>query len=58
MSNVKKYTKFKNSEKSYIFYKTLPISIFCGKFRSKHKIIFKEDQSSEVLKIPGLIKNR
>ena len=27
---------------SYLFYKTLFISIICGKWGSKHKVIFKE----------------
>ena len=50
----KKYRKFKNPEMSYIFYKTLVIFIICGKCSSKHKKVFKEEESIEIL---GLIKN-
>ena len=39
---------------SYIFYKTLVIFIICGKCSSKHKKVFKEEESIEIL---GLIKN-
>ena len=50
----KKYRKFKNPEMSYIFYKTLVIFIICGKCSTKHKKVFKEEKSIEIL---GLIKN-
>ena len=40
--SVKNITKFKNLKISYLFYKTLVISIVCGKCDSKRKIIFKE----------------
>ena len=51
----KRYRKFKNPE--ILFYKSLFISIICGKCGSKHIIIFKGDKWIKVLKILGLIKN-
>ena len=53
----KKYKKFENPEISYLFYKTLIISIICGKCGSKHKRTFKEEESMETLKILGLTEN-
>ena len=46
---------FKNPEISYLFYKTLVVSIICGKCGSKRKRIFKEEESTEILKTLGLI---
>ena len=43
----KKYRKFKNSEISYLFYKTLVISIICGKC-SIFKNRIKEEESIEI----------
>ena len=53
----KKHRKIKNSEMSYLFYKTLVISIIYGKCGSKEKIIFKEEESIEILKTLGFIEN-
>ena len=49
-----KYRKFKNLKISYIFEKTLVLSIICSKWSWK---IFEEEESIEILKIIGLIKN-
>ena len=38
----KKYRKTKNPEILYLFYKTVAISVICGKCQNKHKRIFKE----------------
>ena len=54
----KKYGKFKKPEISIFFYKAFVISIICGKCGSKHKRIFKEEESIQVLKILDLIKNK
>ena len=40
------------------FYKTLVISVICGKYGSKCKRIFKEKESIEILKNLGWIKNK
>ena len=53
----KKYGKVKNPEISYLFYKTLVISIICRKCGSKLNGKFKEEESIEILKILGFIKN-
>ena len=39
-----KYRKFKNSKISYIFEKTLVISIICSKCKNKDEKIFKEEK--------------
>ena len=52
-----KYRKFKNPKISYIFDKILVLSITCGKCGSNDQGIFKEEESTEILKILGLIKN-
>ena len=52
----KKYRKFKNPEKVYLFYKTSVVSVICGKCRSECTRIFKEEESLEILRILGLIK--
>ena len=51
-----KYRKYKKSKISYIFKKTLSLSIAhkCG---HEYKRIFKEEESIEILKILGLINN-
>ena len=51
------HRKFKNLEISYLFYKTLVISIICSKCGSKHKRTFKKKKLIEILKILALIKN-
>ena len=53
----KKYRKFKNPKISYIFDKTLSVSIICDKCGSKDEKIFKEEESIKTLKILGLINN-
>ena len=52
-----KYRKFKNPKISYIFNKTLVLSIICDKCGSKDEELFKEEKSIEILKILILIKN-
>ena len=52
-----KYKKFKNLQISYIFEKILDLSIICSKCGSKNEEIFKEDESSEILKILDSIIN-
>ena len=42
---------------SYLFYKTIVISIICGKCGSNCKNIFKKEESIEILKILSLLKN-
>ena len=52
------YRKFKNPKISYIFEKTLFLSIICSKCENEDEKIFKEEESIEILKILGLkIKN-
>ena len=51
-----KYTKLKNPKISYIFDETVVLSIICDKSGSKDGIIFREENSIEILKIPDLIK--
>ena len=52
-----KYKKFKNPKISYIFEKTLVLSIICSKFVNEYERILKEKNSTEILKILGLIEN-
>ena len=52
-----KYKKFKNSKISYIFEKTLVLSIIYSKCESEDEKIFKEEQSMEMLRIFGSFKN-
>ena len=42
---------------SYIFEKTLVLYIICSKCENEHKKIFKEKESTEILKNFGLIKD-
>ena len=51
-----KYRKFKKSKISYIFKKTLVISVIWSKCKNEVEKIFKEEESIEILKIIGLIK--
>ena len=48
------YRKFKNPKISYIFEKTLVLSITCSNEDEK---VFKEEKSVEILKLLGLIEN-
>ena len=50
------YKKSKNLEISYIFEKTLVLSIICSKCENDNEKIFKEEEPIEILKILGLIK--
>ena len=52
-----KYGKSTKSKISYIFQKTLSLSIVYSKCGHEYKKIFKEEESIEVLKILGLINN-
>ena len=50
------YKKSKNLKISYIFEKTLVLSIICSKCENDNEKIFKEEKPIEILKIIGLIK--
>ena len=52
-----KYRKFKKPKISYIFKKTLVLSVICSKCENEDGNIFKEEESMEISKILGLIKN-
>ena len=51
------YTKFKKTKISYIYKKTLSLSIVYSKCGHEYEKIFKEGESFEMLKIIGLINN-
>ena len=46
-----KYRKIKNPKKSYIFEKTLVLSVISSKWKNEDEKRFKEGESIEVLKI-------
>ena len=48
---------FRNPKISYIFIKTLVLSMICSNCGKEDKKIFKEERSIETSKILGLIKN-
>ena len=50
------YKKSKNLKISYIFEKTLVLSIICSKCENDNEKIFKEEEPIEILKILSLIK--
>ena len=52
-----KNRKFEKLKISYIFEKTLVLSITCSKCKIEDEAVFKEEESIEILKILGLIKN-
>ena len=52
-----KYRKFEKPKISYLLEKTLVLSIICSKCKNKDEKIFKKEDSIEILKIVGLIKN-
>ena len=52
-----KYRKSKKTKISYIFKKTLSLSIVYSKCGREYEKIFKEEESIEILKILGLIIN-
>ena len=51
-----KYRKFKNPKISCVFEKIVVISISCSKFKNEDEKLFKEEQSTVISKILGLIK--
>ena len=51
------YRKFEKIEISYIFEKTLVLSVIFRKCKKEDEKIFKEQESIEILKILGLIEN-
>ena len=55
--SVNKYRKFKNPKISLIFVKILALSIVWSKCKNEDGKIFKEEESIEILKTIGLIKN-
>ena len=52
-----KYRKFEKPKISYLFEKTLVLSVICSKCENKDEKLFKEKPSIEILKILGLIQN-
>ena len=52
-----KYRKFEKPEMSYILEKTLVLFITCCKCEKEDEKIFKEEESIEILKFPGVIEN-
>ena len=50
------YKKSKNLKISYIFEKTLVLSIICSKCENDNEKIFKEEEPIEILILLGLIK--
>ena len=51
------YRKFEKLEVSYLSEKTLVLSIICIKYKNKNEKKIKEEESTEILKILGLINN-
>ena len=51
------YRTFEKPEISYIFEKTLVLSIICCKCKREYEKIFKEEESIDILKILDLIQN-
>ena len=52
-----KYRKFEKPTISYLLEKTLILSIICSKCKNEDEKIFKEEESTEISKILGLINN-
>ena len=52
-----KYRKFENPKISYLFGKTLVLSIICSKCKKEDEKPLKEEESIEILKILDLIEN-
>ena len=52
-----KYRKFEKPKISYLLEKTLVLSVICSECNNEDKILFKEQESIEILKILGLIEN-
>ena len=51
----RKYRKFEKPKVSYLFEKTLVLSIICSKWKNEDEKLFKEEESIEILNILGLI---
>ena len=52
-----KYRKFEKPKISYLLGKTLVLSITCSRCEDENEKIFKEEESTEILKMLGLIEN-
>ena len=52
-----KYRKLEKPKTPWLLERTLVLSIFCSKCKNEDETLFKEEQSIEILKIPGLIEN-
>ena len=51
------YRKFEKLKISFLLEKTLVLSIICSKCKNENEKLFKEEESTETLKILGLIEN-
>ena len=52
-----KYRKSRKSKMSYLIEKTLVLSIICSKCKKEDEKVFKEEDSTEIIKILGLFYN-
>ena len=52
-----KYRKSGKPEISYLIEKTLVLSIICSKCKKENEKVFKEEDSTEIIKILGLFYN-
>ena len=52
-----KYRKFEKIKTSYLLEKTLALSIIFSKCKQEDEKLFKEEESTETLKVLGLIEN-
>ena len=52
-----KYRKFEKPKISYLLEKTLVLSIICSKWKNEDEKLFKEEESIEISKFFGIIKN-
>ena len=52
-----KYRKLEKSKIQYFLEKTIFLSIICSKYKNEDEKLFKEEESTEILKILGLIGN-
>ena len=52
-----KYRKSGKSKISYLIEKTLVLSIICSKCKKENEKVFKEEDSTEIIKIVGLFYN-
>ena len=52
-----KYRKFEKPKISYLLEKTLVLSIICCKWKNEDEKLFKEEESIEISKFFGIIKN-